>query len=1050
MGKPACQRAGKKRIIDGILVLKCYKCNCVYLFTFGIDMKKIYCIPIFFFLCFLVEAQNHSIFDVRQFQKIQIDQYSNLQFVNVLEEDNQGFLWLGGTSGLKRFDGDRTTSIPLVAKNGRRLGAGIRQLLSINKDSILVATSFGLGVVNTKTLDFDGLFFESNEKGYFLEDNFVRWVIIGKEDTFWVFTKTAVHLLNSKLATIATVSLEKHPNITHAHLVSPICFPLSKFQLVINGLNFSRTNDRNLWFNINMKEETILPTTSILCEDIHIASNTQVTQDKSIVIGTPKPNGSQSFYYCNIKSNRCTLLMEYDDSEKVSIKRRQTSKKNESQYGLAFTRFKTGYFFDASSNTITEEYRNFRPYTRFLKMKNGVVYAANPEGLFRLNQQSNSFSVVSICDSLFNKNGFNDNVTDFLKKGKSIYIATHGKGLYRYDTLQKHIERIIVNGSRGSDMVWNIRLHNDSIIWIGTQNGLFIHNTVDKKDLRWKHDDLPYAIQHSPITTQFTDSKGILWIGLGFGNGVVAYDLKADTLKHYLYDKNKFPLRGVLGITEDHSGNLWMGYSSGGGLIRWDRQTDSFKKIEIDKNSGINSDLIYDLLVDHRDNIWIGTRLGLFVYSIKKNSFEEISKDSGLGNIFVNKLYQDTNKNIWMATTAGISILEYETRRIWSFSQKDGLPGAEAERIKAWNKTKDTLFIGATNGFCLVNINTILPKERKLKFYVEPLHIGKEIFDANAYDVIKLNYQQNNITVNFGVINHAEGGMNRYFYKLDKINDAWVELKSKGELLLLGLGANSYKLQLKVCVNGSNYIEAKPIYFIIKPPFWKSIWFFLMLIFSALALTIVFYRVKIFNMKRMEKMRMQISSDLHDDVGASISSVRILTDFLSGDEEEKGAKMTIIESIKEQSEYISEVLEEIVWNINPKNDKLGNIINRMQQYTNETLENAGIILEWQVSIHQYDKLIKADKRKELYLFFKEALNNIIKHAKCKQVWITIKSDSRHIYFMIKDDGIGYEINKEYKTNGLITMKGRAHKLHAKLIINSTLNKGTTIVLEFSY
>ena len=1008
-------------------------------------MKK----PLFFLLIFplLVFSQTHPIYSVDEFEKVSTEGNIKAPFINALEEDSSGFLWLGGTSGLKRFDGDRFTKIPLITNTGRELSKCIRQLLAINKDTLLVATTYGLGIVNTKTLDINALFFNSTDTSYFLEDNFIRWIVKGKEGTLWIFTRTAVHLLDHQLKPLGKVQLDKHPNVIYAHPISPICFPINKYELHINALNFDRTNNRKKWFKININTKTILPAKIPFVNNFNVGGSTQISQDKFILGGNTDGKKSMFFYYFNPTTNNFKKILKYDSSDKVVLNGR-FPKQIKKQSGIAFFRYKTGYFFDTISKKIAEEYRNFIPYTRFKKMKNGVVYAGNTEGLFRLNKRSSSFSTIPVYDSLFKKIKFNDYITDFLKHKEKLYIATHGKDLFVYDIKQKKIEHILITGKEGSaDMLWNIRLLDKKTIWIGTQNGLFLHNIITKKNKRWKHKNLPDAIHNYPITTQFIDSKGILWMGLGFGNGILAFNAKKNTIKHYLYDKNKFPLRSVLGITEDKNKNLWMGYSSGGGLIRWNRATDSFTKIRIDKNSHIYSDQIDDLLIDHHNKLWIATRQGLYVYTIENNSFEEITRDKGMADNYINKLYQDKNNNIWMATMTGLSVLQYKTKRVWNFTQKDGIPGLECGVIKPWNKEGDTLFIGSRNGFCLLNINTIIPVDKTLQCYIEPLRINNKIIHTSLDKQLELNYKQNNIKVNFGTINHEEGGGNRYYYRLNKINNAWIELKNKGELILSGLGPNSYNLQLKVCVNGANCIESKPINFVIKEPFWKSIWFLLTLLFTAVALTAIFYKIRIFNLHRIEKLRRQISTDLHDDVGASISSVRILTDFLTNKEEgSKSSKHQIIHTIKEQTSHISEVLEEIVWNINPKNDRLANIINRMQQFANETLENSDILLEWQVHIHQYNKLINANKRKELYLFFKEAIHNIAKHAQCKHSWITIKTVPQRIEIMIKDDGIGFNSENTYYSNGLESMKNRAKNLDASLKINSSIGKGTTIVL----
>ena len=232
----------------------------------------------------------------------------------------------------------------------------------------------------------------------------------------------------------------------------------------------------------------------------------------------------------------------------------------------------------------------------------------------------------------------------------------------------------------------------------------------------------------------------------------------------------------------------------------------------------------------------------------------------------------------------------------------------------------------------------------------------------------------------------------------------------------------------------------------ISPPFWKSIWFILLIILLSVFLTRVFYIIRIRNLKRIEKLRNQISMDLHDDIGSSISSVRILSDILANEKPSLQKNKGIVTAIKEQSSHIGEVLEEIIWNVNPKNDLLENIVLRMQQYGNETLENAGKFIEWQLDIHRKEIEIEAQKRKELYLFFKEAINNIAKHSKCKTAQIKIKTEAKSLIININDDGVGFDSEKKYTSNGIESMKERAKKLRATILIESIQNQGTNISL----
>ena len=151
-----------------------------------------------FYLLFLVTVnllgQNPVIYHSSQFERLQINVNSKIDHVYSLAEDDDGFLWIAEQSGLYRFDGDRFTYIKL----SKSLGV-VRQINPINEDSLLIATTHGMGIINSKSFRVDIHFFTSQNEEYYLEDNFIRWIINGKGNTYWIFTKTSVHLLDGNL-----------------------------------------------------------------------------------------------------------------------------------------------------------------------------------------------------------------------------------------------------------------------------------------------------------------------------------------------------------------------------------------------------------------------------------------------------------------------------------------------------------------------------------------------------------------------------------------------------------------------------------------------------------------------------------------------------------------------------------------------------------------------------------------------------------------------------------------------------------------------------------
>jgi len=994
-----------------------------------------------FFLSLNLLAQDPIIYHSSQFEKIQINDNSKLDHVYSLEEDDEGYLWIAERSGLYRFDGDRFTNITLP----NSLGKTIRHINLINKDTILIATTKGLGIVNTKNFKVDTRFFNANYTEYFLENNFIRSVVEGKNNTFWVFTKTAIHLMDQALNLVGSSEFEKHPDILGANPITPISFPVDDHRLIYDEFYSFGKSEKSQWYLIDITKGTKINIDLEEFGNLRMGTCFQIDAHEAIMVSKETPEAPQAFYHYNYDLRKLMRIKYYDPSLEPVLD--SQGKLESSGTGINFSRFKKGYFFDIELGKITEEYWDFKAYSRYHKMKNGIIYVGNSEGLYRLTPTTLTIEKPKIFREYFDEMDFNGGVSDFLKIDQKLFIATQNNHTFVYDSIHGEFTQVRMGNSNSEGLIWNLRAKGRDSIWVGTQSGLYIYNYRTKAIGRWERDNLPLGIYNTPVTTHYIDKMGIAWMGMGYGNGLLAHDPKRDTIHYYHYDKNRFPLRTASGIAEDKDGDLWMGYENGGGLIKWDRKSNEFQKIKVSVESNFTNDRIYCLIIDHKNTLWIGTRYGLFNYNLENGTFDSYTVKDGLSDNFILRLYQDKFNRIWMGTANGLNILDYETKRILNIDQNHGIPGRGITSIKEWDTSGNKIFIGATNGFCFIDAANISMDHKGYELYIEPLIINGKALNLNLSQLVKLDYTQNNIAVNFGVINHREGGKNRYYYNIPQIDTSWVELKTKGALKLTGLGPQRYDLNLKTCINGSNCFESDKITLSITPPIWRTPWFLVLIMVLSVFLTMMFYRTRIRNLRRIEGMRNQISMDLHDDIGSSISSVQILSEMLVNEHSIEDKNISVLEAIRDQSSHIGEVLEEIIWNVNPKNDLLENVVARMRQYANEILENSGISVKWNVIIHRKQAVIHSGKRKEIYLFFKEAINNIAKHSKSNETCVDIIESGQVLSIFIKDDGVGYDTELLNLSNGIQSMRRRANNLNASLEIQSSHGEGTTLAIK---
>jgi signal transduction histidine kinase len=205
---------------------------------------------------------------------------------------------------------------------------------------------------------------------------------------------------------------------------------------------------------------------------------------------------------------------------------------------------------------------------------------------------------------------------------------------------------------------------------------------------------------------------------------------------------------------------------------------------------------------------------------------------------------------------------------------------------------------------------------------------------------------------------------------------------------------------------------------------------------------------KLEQQKALLDIRNHIAADLHDEIGSTLTSINILSQVSQSNLEKDHAKTSgLLQKITEQSHQIQQSMSDIVWTIKSDNDKVGSMIVRMREYLSHTLEPRNIDVEFHADESLLEHNFTMQQRKDMFLIFKEAVNNAAKYAHCSLLKVQLNRVNGHIALLVSDNGEGFDVNKTGSTNGLKNMRGRAKALNAQLVIESALGKGTRVLLE---
>ena len=238
------------------------------------------------------------------------------------------------------------------------------------------------------------------------------------------------------------------------------------------------------------------------------------------------------------------------------------------------------------------------------------------------------------------------------------------------------------------------------------------------------------------------------------------------------------------------------------------------------------------------------------------------------------------------------------------------------------------------------------------------------------------------------------------------------------------------------------------ITFTILPHVWQR-WWFVSVVAMLIGLSAhSLYRHRVRRLVELERVRTRIAADLHDDIGSSLSEISVLSEVLRkqlGAQEAPASKNLFL--INRVSQEALDSMSDIVWAINPLQDHLSDLVRRMRRVASEVLPARDIEFSFNVPTSGLDLRLGADIRREVFLMFKETLNNVVRHSKCTRAEIELKIERAWLELVVADNGKGFAPDQVSEGNGLVSLRRRARALGGETVVASHAGEGTTVTIK---
>jgi signal transduction histidine kinase/streptogramin lyase len=726
-------------------------------------------------------------------------------------------------------------------------------------------------------------------------------------------------------------------------------------------------------------------------------------------------------------------------------------------YGVAIipVRWKNGNPIIHRASSLLFEANEFGKALR--DKQNNWWLATTEDGLQKISPQKQYFKGSLLANS--SGEPIKYEVASFTLQKNIMWVSVYGEGFFEIDLANgRQRQHSLAKAAKNNwaNFVWNIRQVSKDTLWVGTQAGMFWYNTSSKRAGHIpSYDGKPPAIDSVAITVQFEDSHGLVWIGLGKGNGVCYYDRTKERFTYYPSNTAQgYPLRYPIAIAEDRKGNLWFVSDASTSLIRWDRNKDRFETIPLPFTFRQQAAGLITIYYDSDSAIWLGSVTGgLMRFNPTAQSISVYGHEKGLINSHISSIHKDRHKRLWLATDVGLSCFDPRTEMFANYTTKEGLPANYISAAFYYDTSQQRLYNGSKGMIFYFNPDSLNLDHLPSKTMITGIHVSGKSYNSQDILTTKFSSRQNDITIHYTVIDLLNGPSTKYAYQLVNTNTlnedtAWILAGDQRQINFSRLAPGKYVFSVRASNNiGIWSYESANVSFSIHPHFTQTIWFYALLILAIAAVFYSMYRFRLRQLMRTEQIRSEISRNLHDDVGSTLTNISLGSLLAQKQLAIESPVNRILDRIYQDSQSVSQAMREIVWSINPSIDTLSEALPRMLHYASELLEAKNIQLEAEIAPGIEQVKLPIHKRRDLYLIFKEAVNNLAKHSKADHVKVSFQLVRQTLLMTISDNGIGFDEIIVTGGSGLKNMQERARNHHWQLTIQSVPTIGTTILLK---
>ena len=637
-----------------------------------------------------------------------------------------------------------------------------------------------------------------------------------------------------------------------------------------------------------------------------------------------------------------------------------------------------------------------------------------------------------------------------IDESDGIWVGKEGAGLLYLNnnkSLITHINGESSNQPESSNYHEPLVVHNGKLIYHVWYDGIRELNLETQEMIRIPKHEKPDSPE---LRSAFKTKKGEVYVWGRNRFGVLNSSNKTFDSKPISWASSTTS-NFVTEITEDEKGNLWLGTTRNGLVCinpsdmsvqdGWKRDTLKFPATAV-WNLAYKSGKVYFSIQGE----------GLWILDLKTQAVVSYAKHNGLCSNSIEGLILDEQGELWIYSSSGISWFDEKNSRFRTYTEADGML---SQQVRDATLLANGRFLLATDKGLIEFDPEVLkkpmvsgqPSLRSLRLFDTEINLHKWY---NSHETITIPHDKNYLRAEFSSMEFFNPERIQFAYRMNGAEQKWNYTDHRPVAIYSNLRGGNYQLCVKQTNLHGDWGPELCIPIFVTTPVYRQAWFIVLILLFLLAISYWIYQWQLKKRLAVLEVRNRLSKDLHDDIGSTLSSINIYSSVAKqqlGEDSTETAKL--LGRISSGADKMMQDMDDIVWAINPSNDQVSHFIIRMREFGAPILEAKNILLKIDADDAIQSSKLTMEKRRNLFLIFKEAVNNMAKYSEATEAKIRVQLLGNSLTMTIADNGKGFDPNADTNRHGLKNMKTRADEIGGACKIISSTEIGTEISVQVS-